>query len=237
MWCSRLLLSGILFLSLAPSIGSAEPIVIVGGSASTTSLPPRQATLSLLGADRSVFNVGWPIPVFIDAALRCGLPNSCAPETLFNPNARFVLNEVPLLGDAGPFPAGSATINGVTYPPPGVPFVTFNGDLNFTGGAGALPASPPSEFQSFVLDLPFSFTGVLNGYDIFRRDPALLFSSELEGSGTAHLSFTGTAFNRLSYLRTEYEFEPVPEPATLTMVLIGGAAALSRRRLRRWASR
>ena len=99
---------------------------------------------------------------------------SCAPETLFNPNGRFVLNEVPLPGDAGPFPAGSATINGVSYPPPGVPFVTFNGDLNFTGGAVALPATPPSEFQSFILDPPFTFTGVLNGYDIFRRDPALL---------------------------------------------------------------
>lgn len=239
MWCSRLLLSGILFLSLAPSIGSAEPIVIVGGTVITDTLPPRGATFSLLGADGSQFELGWPIPGQIAAAASCGFPStSCAPGTLITPNARFFLNEVPFLGIPDLIPIGTATINGVTYPPPGVPFLTFNGDVSFSGDAGALPATPPSEFQVFVLNLPFSFAGVLNGYDIFRRDPLLLFSSELQGSGTAHLSFTGTAFNQFSYLRTEYEFEPVPEPATLTMVLIGGAAAaLSRRRLRRRASR
>ena len=122
-------------------------------------------------------------------------PDSCAPGTLITPNARFFLNEVPFLGVPDLIPIGTATINGVTYPPPGVPFLTFNGDVSFSGGAGALPATPPSEFQVFVLNLPFSFAGVLNGYDIFRRDPLLLFSSELQGSGTAHLSFTGTAFN------------------------------------------
>ena len=153
-------------------------------------------------------------------------------------DARFFLNEVPFLGIPIRFQSARHTINGVTFRPPGVPFLTFNGDVSFSGGAGALPATPPSEFQVFVLNLPFSFAGVLNGYDIFRRDPLLLFSSELQGSGTAHLSFTGTAFNQFSYLRTEYEFEPVPEPATLTMALIGAAAAaLSRRRLGRRASR
>jgi PEP-CTERM motif len=223
MWCSRLLFPGILLVCLAPSSASADPIVIIGGSVTTDTLPPRGATFSLLGADGS-----------IDAAASCGFPiRSCAPGTLITPNARFFLNEVPFLGIPDLIPIGTATINGVTYPPPGVPFLTFNGDVRFTGGAGVLPATPPSEFQMFVLNLPFSFSGVLNGYDIFRRDPLLLFSSELEGSGTAHLRFTGTAFNQFSYLRTEYEFEPVPEPATLTMMLIGTGAALFRRRLRR----
>ena len=236
MWCSRLLFPGILLFCLAPSSASADPIVIIGGSVITDTLPPRGATFSLRGADGSQFDLGWPLFGPIAAAASCGLPSSCPPGTLITPNARFFLNEVPFLGVPVPIPIGTATINGVTYPPPGVPFLTFNGDVSFSGGAGALPATPPSEFQMFVLNLPFSFTGVLNGYDIFRRDPALLFSSELEGSGTAHLSFTGTAFNRFSYLRTEYEFEPVPEPATLTLVLIGTGAALSRQRLRRRAS-
>ena len=230
---SRLLFPGILFFCLAPS-ASAEPIVIIGGTVTTDTLPPRGAAFSLRGADGSQFDLGWPIPGLIDAAASCGFPNrSCAPGTLIISNARFFLDEVPFLGIPDLIPIGTATINGVSYPPPGVPFLTFNGDVSFSGGAGALPAAPPSEFQMFVLNLPFSFSGVLNGYDIFRRDPLLLFSSDLQGSGTAHLSFTGTAFNRFSYLRTEYEFEPVPEPATLTMMLTGTGAALLRRRLRK----
>ena len=236
MWCSRLLLPGIVVLNLA-SGASAEPIVIAGGSFTTDTLPPRGGTFTLTGADGSTFQGSWPVSGFISAAL-CA---PCLPGTMITPSAHFFTNDVPFPGAAGPFPAGSATVSGVAYPPPGqptFPFVTFNGDLNFLGSSVALPTGPPSEFQVFTLNLPFSFTGVLNGYDIFRFNPLLLFSAELQGTGTAHLSFAGTPFNQFNYLGTEYAFEPVPEPATLTMALIGAAAAaLSRRRLGRRASR
>jgi hypothetical protein len=222
----RCLLAGILSLSLA-SVAFAEPVTIVAGSFITDIQPPRAGSFSFIGEDGSTFQGSWRVPGSIAAAL-CA---PCPPGSLITPGAHFFTNDVPFPGAAGPFPIGTATIGGVTYPPAGVPFLTFNGDLNFSGGGGSLPADPPSEFQLFTLNLPFSFTGVLNGYDIFRLDPLLLFSSELQGIGTAHVSFAGTASNQFNYLRTEYEFEPIPEPGTLTMILIGAGAACSRRRL------
>jgi hypothetical protein len=81
--------------------------------------------------------------------------------------------------------------------------------------------------------MPFSFVGVLNGYDIFRRDTFLLFSSELTGSGTALLRFSGSPSGGLTYRQTEYQFvDPVPEPGTMT--LVGSAALLIAGARRRW---
>jgi hypothetical protein len=231
MRCLRLLLAGILSLNFVSAL-SAEPIVIDGGSFTTDILPPRGGTFGFFAADGSAFEGRWPVSGSIAAAV-C---NPCRPGTVISPIASFFTTDVPFPGAAGPFPTGSATIGSVSYPPPRLPtfpFVTFNGDLSFTGSGIALPAGPPTEFQLFILNLPFIFSGVLNGYDIFRLDPLLLFSAELYGIGTAHVSFTGSAFNQFSYLRTEYEFQPVPEPATLTMLLVGAGVSLGRRRSRK----
>jgi hypothetical protein len=127
---------------------------------------------------------------------------------------------VPFLGGE-PEPSGS--VNGE--------FVGFDGNLTFAGPTAALPLVAPSVSDLFNLDLPFTFGGLLNGYNIFARDPILVFSGDLNGAGIAHLQFTGSASGNFMYLKTTYEFQPTPEPATATTVLLaGGLTALYLRR-------
>jgi hypothetical protein len=225
----RFVISAVLLFAAVPVSVEADPIVITGGTFVTTTTPPREATFTLTGADGSVFDVDWDSGGFVSAAV-C---NSCPPGATVNPGARYLITGEPFFGQSELPATGSAT--GVAFagePNPLMRWVTFTGDLSFTGSGVQLPAIAPSEFESIIVEMPFSFAGVLNGYDIFRRDTLLLFSSELTGSGTARLRFSGSPFGGFTYRQTEYEFvDPVPEPGTMTLVgSVGLLAALARRR-------
>ena len=225
----RFVIAGVLLVATVPAPAVADPIVITGGTFITESSLPREAAFTLTAADGSRFDVDWRSGGFIAAAV-C---NSCPPGATVNPGARYVVSGVPFFGQSELPATGSAT--GVDFagePNPLMRWVTFTGDLSFTGPGVQLPAIAPSEFDSIIVEMPFSFSGVLNGYDIFRRDTLLLFSSELIGSGTARLRFSGSPFGAFTYRQTEYEFvDPVPEPGTMTLVgSVGLLAALARRR-------
>ena len=224
----RFVTAGVLLLATVPVPVDADPIVITGGTF-LTETPTQEATFTLRGGDGSVFVVDWRTSGFISAAV-C---NSCPPGATVNPGARYLVSGVPFFGQSELPATGSAT--GVPFagePNPFMRGVTFTGDLRFTGVGVQLPAIAPSDFESIIVEMPFSFDGVLNGYDIFRRDTLLLFSSELTGGGTARLLFSGSPFGRWTYRQTEYEFvDPVPEPGTMTLVgSVGLLAALARRR-------
>lgn len=223
----------VLLLTLFPAAVSGEPIVIASGSF-TTSLPapPLGGTLNVRGTDGSAFEVNWRESGGV-AAATC---TSCAPGTLVSPVARFLIEGEPFFGAAEIPATGAATVRGVPYPPPDNPqflFVSFTGELNFSGPSSPLPGAGPD--QLVVVDAPFEFTGVLNGFDIFRFSPLLVFSEEIQGRGIAHMRFRDIGLaGRLQYVNTEYEFgEPIPEPSTLGLVAIGGALAALRKRVRR----
>ena len=222
----RLLPALLSFALLASGIASADPISIASGTAMTR-LPALSSSgdFNLVAEDGTVIIAHWPdLTLFTSAASLC---QGCAPGTQVSPTGRVFPTGVPFLGQPLPAPSGSVGGSGMF----------FNGNLVFTGPAAALPPVAPPEFDVFTLNLPFTFGGLLDGYDIFARDPVLVFSGELTGAGIAHLQFTGSPFGNFTYLQTTYEFQPIPEPATVTTVLLGGGLAALHRRRRRHADR
>jgi PEP-CTERM motif len=123
-------------------------------------------------------------------------------------------------------------IEGITYP---LTFVTLS------SGTITTPTATLTELGESLVEVPFSFTTVMNGYlesPVTRPDNAPpLFTLDLTGSGKASASFIGLAddehgrtFSLGSDMRYEFvQAQPVPEPGTL--FLVGGAiAALAARR-------
>ena len=194
---------GALLLTLLPASISAEPIIVTGGSFVTAIDTQRGGALDVSGTGDSAFHVTWFAPGFIEARVVCGVGN-CRPGDVVGPDALFTVDTEPFLGSAEQAATGSARVNGVSYG--GIPFVSFTGRLEFDGDPFVLPA--PETLDGLVrVDVPFVFSGVLNGFDIFRFETLQLFSAELQGSGTAHLSFGSLpigAEGRLRFVRTEY---------------------------------
>jgi hypothetical protein len=205
---------------LASRIASAEPISIASGTATTTGPAlSSSGNFNLIAADGTVIIAHWPDFTFFTAAAR--LCQSCPPGTEVSAGARIFPTGVPFLGQPDPAPSGS--VGGMS--------MAFDANLSFAGPPAVLPALAPPDSDPFVLNVPFTFGGLLNGYNIFARDPILVFSGELNGAGIAHLQFTGSPFGDFTYRQTTYEFQPTPEPATATTVLLaGGLTMLYRRR-------
>lgn len=219
-----------------PVAGSADPIQIVGGVFTVGNFIPT-TSMDLIGADGSRFTATWTGQTWdmIDAIIQC---NPCGAGTLISPNVSTSSGPPPPAYLGPDVIAGTAIVGGVHYPPPGPTFLALGLNLLFTGPSFAAP-NPGSvgEDALFSALTPFTFTGQIAGYDIFRHDPLQLFSAELRGRGSARVELLREGdTNRLLYYRTTFEFaEPVPEPAT--WLLVGsGALALritARRRARR----
>ena len=128
-------------------------------------------------------------------------------------------------------------IEGVTYP------VVFMG---FSSGTFTTPTATLTELGSTLVEVPFTFTGVMNGY---LEDPAIrppdalpIFTVDLSGSGRASARFLGLVDDNGARAYTlfpdsiRYEFttsEPVPEPGTLLLVA-GGLGGLMLVRAGSW---
>ena len=134
--------------------------------------------------------------------------------------------------------AGTGLIEGVTYP------LVYVG---FSSGTFTTPTATLTELGSTLVEVPFTFSGVMNGYvedPLIRPSDALpIFTVNLDGSGRASAGFFGLLDDNGARVYTvsppliRYEFtrtEPVPEPGTL--LLVGGTLAgltLARARSRR----
>jgi hypothetical protein len=210
----------------SPTVAHADPIVISSGRISGHP-SASQLAMGVEGPELSV--VSTPIGGFLANI------GSCTPcvDGGFVPTPLVDLGAT--LNSAG-FSEGAimGVIEGITYP------LTF---VAFSSGTITTPAVTLTELGRSLVDVPFSFTAVMNGFlesPVTRPSNAPpIFTVELTGSGRASASFigladevspTGRSFSLGSDI--EYDFvqaQPVPEPGTL--FLVGGAiGALAARR-------
>jgi hypothetical protein len=129
--------------------------------------------------------------------------------------------------------AGTVTINGTTFNN-----VFFLGQFSLAAPSVFLPA----DLTSVTVTAPFFFSGFLTGCD----DPLLIcnnqiFTTELVGQGTVTAFFdSGIPFNGItlySFRSVTYEFQSVPTPEPMTILLLAsgliGVAAKLRTRHKR----
>jgi len=148
-------------------------------------------------------------------------PSPCAPGSILNVGGVFNASQLNI-----GFSRGTATINGVTFNN-----VFFTGTLNFTGSIVL-----PSDFvNDHIVDVPFTMEGQLQGFIPCDPEPFIpcqqVFDITVNGSGIAHANFQFFGTRSVIYA-FQPTAEPVPEPATLSL-LGAGLLALNGFRKRR----
>lgn len=133
---------------------------------------------------------------------------ACVPGTVIGTNSTFSgLISKPAV----------ATVNGVTYQ-----FVTVTGSLDFTSPSIVLPNFGHG---LGLLTIPFSFSGELAGEVAQPGGVNQIFTTTLSGQGLATFWFEdidrSTLNPQYSLLYIDYQFQPVPEPATLLLLFSG----------------
>jgi hypothetical protein len=195
-------------LLLQPAIGRADPIVISSGTIAGHVL--------LSSAQLDIQGSGFSFTGSLDGFLANAA--SCTP----------CMSPVADLGatfDQFSSGGGTGVVEGVTYP------LVYVG---FSSGTFTAPTATLTELGSSLVDVPFTFAGVMNGFQehpLTRPSDALpIFTVGLGGSGRASARFFGLVDDNGARVYSvfpdsiRYDFtrsEPVPEPGTL--LLVGGA--------------
>jgi hypothetical protein len=192
-------------LLLQPTTGRADPIVISSGTIAGHVL--------LSSAQLDIQGSGFSFTGSLDGFL--ATTASCTPCMSPVADLSATLDQFSSGG-------GTGVIEGVTYP------LVYVG---FSSGRLTTPTATLTELGSTLVEVPFTFSGVMNGFlehPLIRPSDALpIFTVDLGGSGMASASFFGfvddnggRAYSVFPHFIT-YEFttsEPVPEPGTLLLV-------------------
>lgn len=114
--------------------------------------------------------------------------------------------------------SGSATINGITFNNIG-----FLGEFSFA----VQPIMLPNDTFDHQVEVPFFFTGNIRGCSPSSLicTTEVFSMTQLVGQGVAKAAFTfsGTqdGVSLFSFTGVRYDFRPVPEPVTLTLLVSG----------------
>lgn len=194
---------------------SADPIVITAGSVVVT-VPLRGATGHLHGThqfDADPLFFGGPV----GGAVQC--------QPCGAPGAVFDLTSSMNTVDGG----GTVEVSGRSFSAGSIGGTSNTAylQLQFVTGTVILPPLGPGA----VVSAPFEL-GVRSGLTVFDEE-GLPTGFRLVSSGTATMELIPNRFEELwEFGSLRYEFQPVPEPATL-LILGTGVFALTARRYRR----
>src|SRR5262249_3340677 len=130
-----------------------------------------------------------------------------------------------------PFEKSSVRVNGTPFPG-----IYPGGSLSFAAVPFVLP--PGTDFATFQFTTPFTMTGTLKGFSDSLRATTPLFDVTVAGSGVASVTGTvhGSGADAMYLARiVSYSFSPAsptPEPSSVALCGVAGAALLIWRRRR-----
>lgn len=198
---------------ITPSV-KADTVVITGGQLSITGIFG-QPSYTITGLDFSVTASGGDP----------GNGPSCLPCVSGAPISISTFLVGTSLG------SGTAIINGTTFSNIG-----FLGEFSF----GVDPIVLPNDTFDHMVEVPFVFSGNIRGClpSNVVCTTEVFSTTQLVGAGIAKASFTFAGFSNsgaalFNFVSVRYDFRPVPEPVTLTLLasgLIGLGVKLKRRR-------
>jgi hypothetical protein len=212
--CGRFgVIVGIMLFSARPA--TADPILITGGYLDMVSTT---GSLLIQGDDNFTLSaaVSATDGVF-QPWLQCRLTPSCVPGAMLDLGARWVGNS---LRNA------TATLHGETFTDVGGLTSTAGAAVNFTGSAIA----PMFVGDTATIIAPFRFQGEFSHLtSAFQR-----VVESLTGEGTVTLQLQRNAtLGAWNYTSARYDFEPIPEPATVLLTAAGITTLMVRRLQRR----
>jgi PEP-CTERM motif len=202
-----------LIVVFTPALTRADPIVVTGGSVMVSGLAGGPV-FNLTGNNFSATSLGGDSGNF--ASQKC---SPCVAGTTLGVGGSFLGLQ---LGGGG-----TANINGMLFTNVG-----WSGQLSLNGGSIVVPAA----LDDVTIMVPFTFTANLNGCSGGCLINPTIFSVELVGSGTATLELNFSGFDQFGnpiffFQKATFQFEEVPEPASI--LLFGGGLALLTAKLRR----
>ena len=204
------------------SSAKADTVSLTGGFVATTS--GGQLDINAFGPNGVLFQ-GDAGDVSLNYVFATCTPAPCAPGSLLNVGG--VLNARLFNSGSPQITTGTVALNGNVFPD-----VFYEGLLTFTGSI-VLPAGFVNGQDVF---LPFTMQGQLQGFipcqipSTTHDECQQIFDVMLTGSGTARATLPQSGLQTVLYTFSE----PVPEPATITLLGLGlaGAAAVRKSRKR-----